>query len=134
MADQDYETKLDDIIERISQAVDAHDEELLRKAYLEILEVGIESDFWREVFSEGEDWDIRIAAEVKRKRLDENGKTSLSISDLCLIQNLDLFQELLQGDVNMDTVEQCLEVLEEDGVTEKIQLINQKLQQTSDEH
>ena len=88
--------------------------------------MGIECDFWSVVFYESEDWVIRIAADVKRKCLDEDGKTSLSISDLCLIKNIDLFKELLQGDVNMETAEQCFED-PEDRDEEKFRLVNEKL-------
>ncbi len=130
----DYETQLNEIIERLSQCIDEHNEDMVRKAYEDILVIGTENDFWCEVFYESEDWDIKIAAEVKRKHRDENGKTSLNISDLCLIRNFELFSELLQGEVDMDPVEQCLEALQDEGDTKKIQLISRKLQQTIDEH
>lgn len=129
----DYEMQLAAIIKSLSLAIDAHDENGVRKAYEEILTLGTENDFWCEVFSDGADWDIRIAAEVKRQRLGEDGKTMLSISDLCLIKNIDLFEELLQGEVNMDTVSQCMEMLQDDGGIQKIQLIVRKLLNTNKE-
>ena len=39
MNTQDYETQLDNIIERLSLAIDNHDEIELRKAYEEILKI-----------------------------------------------------------------------------------------------
>ena len=128
MSSEDYETKFDDINSRLDEAVDSHDEDMLRKAYEDILRQGVEKDFWCETFYGSSDWEIRIAADIKRVHIDNDGKTLLSISDLCLIQNIDLFEELLQGNVNMSTAEQCIEYLEYEGQIQKIRLINQKLQ------
>ena len=84
----------------------------------------VESDFWRECFYESEDKFIPIIVEAKARY------NQLSIHDVQLIQNMNLFKQALnRSDIEMDDYEAVLECLEEDlpDTSEKINLIKQKV-------
>lgn len=125
MADFDEQ---DILLNELEKATEAHDELKVRDLY-EKLSPLVELDFWCESFFESEDWEIRIAADVRRKQRGPDGYTKLTIGHLILIQNMALFEELLLDEVDMRNAEECIQELEYDikESRQKIETIRKKM-------
>lgn len=130
-------TSLDEhdiLLNELEKATGAHDEQKVRDLY-EKLSPLVELDFWCETFFDSEDWEIRIAADVRRKQRDPSGYTKLTIGHLILIKNIAVFEELLLEEVDMRNAEECIEELEYEikesqqtmNNRQKIELIRKKM-------
>lgn len=118
----------DILLEELEAAVAAKDESKVRNLY-ERLQPLVELDFWCETFYESSDWEIIIAADVRRKNRNSDGNSCLTIWHLTLIKNIALFEELLKSEVNMDDVDGCIEELQyevDENPNSDLSILNKK--------
>ena len=115
--------EVDNLIDSLVEAVKVHNVKLIENIYETLSDSNyVESGFWREVYSESKDWEINIIIKVREK------KNMLTIHDVCLIQNIDIFTDVIKNkNVDMYDSDACIIMLEEYNEIDKIKLIEQKI-------